>query len=195
MVAVGRENYVYSRACAAGGSARRALGNKRKWILIAGFDIAADVELCKTFVYRLAGRVSAVLDGDIGALLVAEEISAEICTPVKVIDIALVYRRIGVFAAAPVDEYCVQSLGYLDEVVSCASERADLVGNLVYVGIEPEHSRYARLGYALKHDVGGAETPLRASWFRVVDNYRYRALALRLEAGESGQRVDVRRFE
>ena len=78
MVAVGRENYVYSRACAAGGSARRALGNKRKGTLIAGFNIAADVELCKTLVYRLAGRVSAVLNGYIRALLVAEEISAEI---------------------------------------------------------------------------------------------------------------------
>ena len=195
MVAVGRENYVYSRACAAGGSARRAFGNKCKGTLIAGFNIAADVELCKTFVNCLAGRVSAVLDGYVGALLVAEEISAEICTPVKVIDIAPVYCRIGVFAAAPVDEYCVKSLGYLNEVVPCASERTDLVGNLVYVGIEPKHSRYACLGYAFKHDVGGAQTPLRASGLRVVDNYRYRAFALCFEAGETGQRVDVRRFE
>ena len=77
----------------------------------------------------------------------------------------------------------------------CASERADLVGNLVYVGIEPEHSRNTRLRHALKYDIGGAESPLRASGLRVVDNYRYRAFALRLEAGESGQRVDVRRFE
>ena len=35
--------------------------------------------------------------------------------PVEVVDIALAYRRIGVFATAPVDEYCVKSLGYLDE--------------------------------------------------------------------------------
>ncbi len=62
----------------AAGGVRGELGNKCKGTLIAGFNIAADVELRKTLVYCLAGRVSAVLDGYVGALLVAEEISAEI---------------------------------------------------------------------------------------------------------------------
>ncbi len=125
-----------------------SLGNKCKGTLIAGFNIAADVELRKTLVYCPRGSC---IRGARWLRWCAPCRGRNICRDMNARRGRRHCARLSPnrrICCRPSGRILRRVLGYLDEVVPCASGQADLVGNLVYVGIEPEHSRNTRFRHA-----------------------------------------------
>ena len=122
MLAVGGKYDADLRTCARGRSARVSGRHKFERAAVFAFDFSAKTELIKPLVNGLTRGIASVFYGDVGALSVAEKVFSRIYAPVKMIHIAALNGVIRVFAAAPVDEKRVKPFGYLNKIVSRASQ-------------------------------------------------------------------------